>query len=79
MASYAVTFTVNRVSHTLAASSQASLFFGSANTWCQDFHLAGFVPCTAHTFRFRRARLHARRLQLGVRPLHVMNAIYGRH
>ena len=26
------------------------LTFGSANTWCQDFHPTGFVPCTAHTF-----------------------------
>jgi len=26
------------------------LTFGSADTWCQDFHPAGFVPCTAHTF-----------------------------
>ena len=29
------------------------LTFGSANTWCQDFHPTGFVPCTAHTlFQF---------------------------
>jgi hypothetical protein len=25
------------------------LTFGSADTWCRDFHPAGFVPCTAHT------------------------------
>jgi len=25
------------------------LAFGSANTRCEDFHLAGAVPCRAHT------------------------------
>lgn len=25
------------------------LAFGSANTWQEDFHLPGFVPCPAHT------------------------------
>jgi hypothetical protein len=24
------------------------LTFGSANTWCEDFHLTSFVPCLAH-------------------------------
>ncbi len=26
------------------------LILASANTWCQDFHPTGFVPCTAHTW-----------------------------
>ncbi len=25
------------------------LTFGSAYTWCEDFHLASYVPCLAHT------------------------------
>ena len=25
------------------------LTFGSANTWCEDFHLTSYVPCLAHT------------------------------
>ncbi len=33
------------------------LTFGSANTWCQDFHPTGFVPCTAHTFKLRGSPL----------------------
>ena len=32
------------------------LTFGSANTWCQDFHPTGFMPCTAHTFEFSGCR-----------------------
>jgi len=30
------------------------LTFGSAYTWYWDFHPAGFVPCTAHTFELSR-------------------------
>ena len=25
------------------------LTLGSANTWCEDFHLTSYVPCLAHT------------------------------
>lgn len=32
------------------------LTFGSADTWYRDFHPAGFVPCTAHTFEFTGRR-----------------------
>ena len=29
------------------------LSFGPANTWCEDLHLTGYVPCPAHTLRIR--------------------------
>jgi hypothetical protein len=41
------------------------LAFGSAKTWLSDFHRHSYVPCPAHTFRFRRAPLAARRLTTG--------------
>ena len=41
------------------------LTFGSANTWCQDFHPTEFVPCTAHTTEFSERR--SRPLQRPVR------------
>src|SRR5664279_6590870 len=37
------------------------LTFGSTHTWCQDFHLTGFVPCTAHTSEFTGLRGFSRR------------------
>jgi hypothetical protein len=33
------------------------LTFGSANTWCEDFHLTSYVPCLAHTVQIRRGCL----------------------
>ena len=30
------------------------LTFGSANTWCEDFHLTSYVPCLAHTLLISR-------------------------
>lgn len=41
------------------------LTFGSADTWCQHFHPAGFVPCTAHTCS--SAAAEGRRLERRVR------------
>jgi len=32
------------------------LTFGSANTWCEDLHLASSVPCLAHTQKSGAAR-----------------------
>ena len=34
------------------------LTFGSANTWCEDFHLTSYVPCLAHTPTIRRWRVN---------------------
>jgi hypothetical protein len=32
------------------------LTFGSANTWCEDFHFATSVPCPAHTMQTSRGQ-----------------------
>ena len=46
------------------------LTFGSANTWCRDFHPTGFVPCTAHTSRLTGPRRRAKPAGAGpVEPL----------
>ena len=60
------------------------LTFGSANTWCQDFHLTSTAPCLAHTSRITgRAKrappaLHAsvftRRLVVG-QGAHTINEL----
>jgi len=46
------------------------LTFGSASTWCEDFHLTSSVPCPAHTARCSAARAKPRPLERRVgRPL----------
>ena len=45
------------------------LTLGSANTWCEDFHLTSYVPCLAHTRRLSGA-VHRVRFEPDVKQIH---------